>query len=120
MATKYISQCFVMHNGRKLEHLKNFKKLDEEFRVEVDLMSGSGTVDKARKYKFSVDYAPPKTGAKMDWSDVVDATFIIEFAGGGRMTYSGVDCLTQGEMTVDGQQEAVMTLTFIAISKDLS
>jgi hypothetical protein len=120
MATKYISRAFVMHNGKKLEHLKNFKKLDEEFRAEVDLMSGSGTVDKARKHKFSLDYAPPKTGAKMDWSDVSDATFIIEFEGGGRMTYSGVDCLSQGELTLDGQQEAVMTLSFIATSKDLS
>jgi len=109
-----------MHNGKKIEHLKNFQKLEEEFRAEVDLMSGSGTVDKARKYKFSLEYAPPKTGAKMDWSDVVDATFIIEFEGGIRVTYSGVDCLSQGEMTLDGQQEGVMTLTFIATSKDLS
>jgi hypothetical protein len=110
-----------MHNGKKLEHLKSFKNLDEEFRAEVDLMSGSGTVDKARKYKFSVDYAIPKVGAKLDWSDVEDATFIVEFKdGAGRMTYSGVDCLSQGEVTLDGQQEATMTLTFMAVSKDLS
>jgi len=109
-----------MHNGKKLEHLKNFKKLEEEFRAEVDLMTGSGTVDKARKFKFSLDYAVPKVGAKLDWSDVSDATFIIEIKDGNRVTYSGVDCLSQGEMTLDGQQEAVMTLTFIATSKDIS
>jgi len=117
---KYIAKCFVIHNGKKLEHLKNFQILEEEFRAEVDLMSGAGTVDKARRYKFSLDYAPPKTGAKWDWSDVSDATFIIEWDGGSRTTYSGVDCLSQGETTADGQNDAHFTLTFIATSKDNS
>jgi hypothetical protein len=120
MAVKYVSQCFVMHNGTKLEHLKNFKKLDEEFRAEVDLMSGSGTVDKARKYKFSVDYAIPSAGAKLDWSNVSDATFTIELKDGPTIKYSGVDCLTQGEMTIDGNDGAAMTLTFIATGKTIS
>jgi hypothetical protein len=120
MAVKYVSQCFVIHNGKKLEHLKTFKQLEEEYRVEVELMSGVGAVDKARGYKFSVEYAIPKVGAKLDWSDVSDATFLVEYKDGGRITYSGVDCLSQSEVSLDGKQEAVMTLTFLAVSKDIS
>jgi hypothetical protein len=107
-----------MLNGSKIEHLKNFKPGEEVFREEVDLMEGSGTVDKGTKYKFSFDYAIPKIGPKLNWRDIEDATFTVELDGGSRLTYSGVDCLSQGEMTIDGEKEAVMTITFIAGSKE--
>jgi hypothetical protein len=118
MAVKYVSRCFVIRNGTKLEHIKNYKSGEQVYRNEVDLMSGSGSVDIAGKYKFSFDYAIPKVNPKTDWSDVEDDTFIIEYEGGHRVTYSGVDCLSVGEATIDGQSEAVMTISFIAKSRD--
>jgi len=118
MAKKYVARCIVMRNGARVDDLKNFKILEDVYREEVDLMTGSGSVDRARKYKFSLDYAPPKNGAILDWSNVEDETFIVELEGGRRLVYSGVDSLSVGELTLDGQQEAVMTVTFIAAGKD--
>lgn len=118
MATKYVSRVTVMRNGTRLGHLKNFKEGEQEYRKEADLMGGSGSVETAAKYKFSLDYAIPKTGAKTDWLDVEDETWVVERDGGGRVTYSGVDCLKKGEVTYDAQQEAVIPLEFIATSRD--
>ncbi|MCL2219331.1 MAG: hypothetical protein FWC23_05385 [Chitinispirillia bacterium] len=119
MAKKYVSRNTVLRNGTKLEDMKSFKMGEKTHRTEVELMDGTGTVDTVSPYKFSIDYAIPKTGAKLDWSDVVDDTFIIELDGGKRVTYSGVDCLSQGEATMDGAQEAVIPLEFIAARMDI-
>lgn len=108
-----------MRNGTKLEDMKSFKMGEKTHRTEVELMDGVGTVDAASGDKFSLDYAIPKTSAKLDWSDVVDETWIVELDGGGRVVYSGVDCLSQGEVTIDGQQESVIPLEFIAARKDV-
>ena len=116
---QYVSRCTVTRSGTSLDHLKNFKMNEENFRKEVELMNGAGTVETARRYNFSLDYAIPKTGAKMDWADVEDDTFTIELNGGKRISYSGVYSLSQGEITIDGENEAVITINFAAASKDM-
>ena len=119
MPVKMLSRCDVMHNGTKVEYLKNYTNLEEEYRKEVALMSGVGSIDVVQKHKFSLDYVLPKKGAKLDWSDIEDATFVIRL-GDKSITYSGVDCLSAGEFKLDGENEAVRTITFLATSKDVS
>jgi hypothetical protein len=117
MAKKYVSRVRVMRNGNRIQDMKQFKSDTIEYRAEVDTMDGSGTVEKNKKVKFSLDYAIPKVNAKLDWSDVVDETWTIELEGGRRVTYTGVDILSKGETTYDSQKEAVFTLSFIAESE---
>jgi hypothetical protein len=94
--------------------MKSFKHDPIDYRAEVDTMEGSGTVERNKKYKFSLDYAVPKTNAKLNWSDVSNETWTIELEGGTRVTYTGVDSLSRGEIAMDAQKEAVTTISFIA------
>jgi len=119
MAQKMVNRVTVMRNGTRVDNVKNFKKLEVEHRKEVDMMDGSGSVEVTVKHKFSLDYVIPAEGAKLDWDSVQDDTFSIELNGGRRLTYSGVDLLKEGEFTTDGDGEAVMTLEFIAVDRNI-
>ena len=121
MAVKYVKRCSVMINNSSVEHMKSFKMLEEVYRTEVQLMNGVGSADGIPTFKFSIDYVIPKSNEKTDWDRIEDAMVIIQrIPTGKRFTYSGVDCLSVGEETMDGQQEAVRTITFLATRKDNS
>lgn len=112
MAKKYVSRCMVMRNGTKVEHLKSFNCDEVEFAQQIALMDGAGFIDKMPAHGFSVNYVMPKSGAKMDWTDVEDETWVIALKGGGRVTYSGVKFLKRGAWDVDGESETVLPLFF--------
>lgn len=115
MAKKYVSRVIVMRNGTRITDFKSFKKDAVKYGEVVELMDDQGVVENAKRYGFSIDYVIPKVGAKLDWSDVRDETWSVQFReGGNKVTYSGVDCLVEGDSTTDGQKETVMTLTFAA------
>jgi len=119
MAQKMVNHAGLMLNGARVGNLKSFKKDEVEHRAEVDMMDGCGSVERTKKHKFSFDYVIPAEGAKLDWDKVEDATLTVELTGGRRLTYSGVDLLTEGEFTTDGDGEAVMTLSFIAAARNI-
>ncbi|MFA5751119.1 MAG: hypothetical protein WC898_02405 [Candidatus Paceibacterota bacterium] len=115
MAKKYVSRIVLMRNGSRITDFKNYKKMAVPYAKEVELMDEDGVVEVHKKYKYSIDYVIPKVGAKQDWSDVRDETWSVQYTEGGpKTTYTGVDCIEEGESDVDGQKEVVMTLTFVA------
>lgn len=112
---KYVSRVIVMREGERITDFKNFKKSEVAYRDTVELMGSTGTVEKTPQQGFSIDYVIPVSNAKLSWSDVIDETWSIQYReGGARMTYTGVDCISEGEAVTDGQGETVMTLTFAA------
>lgn len=117
MSTKYVSRARVTRNGQKVQHMKNFKFGEALYATEVETMDGGGTVDNPRRHRFSLDYAIPKNSPKLDWSDVRDEDWTVELEGGKKAIYTGVDCLSRGEFTVDAQKESVMTLNFYAATE---
>lgn len=120
MAKKSVSFCRVTRNSKKVENLKNFKEGEHEYRHEEELMDSVTSIEKTYPYKFSLEYAIPTTGAKLDWSDVVDETWTIALNGGNRkITFSGVDCVKRGETTYDGQNIATIPLEFVADRRDV-
>ena len=117
MAKKYVSRARVTRNGKRVEHLKNFKMGEAVYRGEVPTMDGGGTSDITKRRRFSLDYAMPKTDPKLDWSDVDDENWVIDLEGGRQVIYTGVDCLKRGEFTIDGENESVFTVDFWADSE---
>jgi hypothetical protein len=112
MARKYVSQCTVLVDGVRQQNLKNFKWNDRRYREQIKLMDGVGTIDTIPDQTFTFDYVVPKSGARLDWSDVSDATVIVALKGGGRVVFGGVDSMSDGEMSLDGTAESAMTVTF--------
>ncbi len=111
MSKKYVSRVKAWRNGTRLDHMKEFKLKELTYRAEVDV-EGGGTVEGQIKDGFTINYAVPKLNPKLDWSDCVDDTWMIELEGGKRVTLTGVDILKQGEIPFDFQKEAVITLDF--------
>lgn len=120
MAKKYVSRVTVLINGAKQDHLKNFKAHAQDYRGSFKLIDGVGTYDTVKEHKFSLDYAIPKTGAKIDWSDIEDATIIVSLKGSKSIIYSGTDCLGRGEITLDGEKESVFTIEFAAADDQIA
>jgi len=108
----------MMINGATVEHLKNFQGSEVTHRQEVKLMSGTGVVDLTPSWQFSLDYVVPKSRPKNDWYTIEDATVVVRKSGGDSYTYSGVSCLSVGEETIDGENETVVKISFIANSRD--
>lgn len=117
MAVKYVSRARVTRNGQKIQHMKSFRRREYSYAAEVETMDGGGSVDLPKRPGFSLDYALPKTNPKLDWSDVRDEDWTVELDGGKRIIYTGVDCVSMGEVTIDGEKESVATLTFIAATE---
>lgn len=117
MATKYVKRCRVTRNGQTVPHLKNYENGEQEYASDIKLMDGDGSSESVKRVRFSIDYAIPQAGAKLDWSDVKDETWTVELQGGQRITYTGVDCLKRGAFKTDMDNEAVFTLSFIATTE---
>lgn len=112
MGKKYVSRCIVLDSGKRIPHLKNFKWSERKIAEQIKLMDGIGVVDTIPDQTFGFDYAVPAVAPKLDWSDVVDKTYIVQLKSGQRVTFTGVDCLSQGEIAFDGEKESVMPITF--------
>jgi hypothetical protein len=109
----------AMRNGSKVENLKSFKKDPINYRQGFSYMGGTGTFEVSKKHTFSVDVVIDKNTPKIDWSEVENENWSFELNGGSRVEYTGVDCLTEGEMIVDFEKETVMTLTFQAEGRSI-
>lgn len=115
MAKKFVSRVLVMRNGAKQENMKSFVEGEVPYASQIDLMDETGTADIVNRYTFALNYVIPVSAAKMDWSDVRDETWVVQNRpDGSKRTYTGVDCLSRGEVTFDGQGESVMRLNFVA------
>lgn len=119
MATKYVKRSRVTRNGQTVQHLKNYENGEQEYASEVKLMDGDGSSESVKRFRFLIDYAIPQIGAKLDWSDVRDETWTVELQGGQRITYTGVDCLKCSAFKTDMDNEAVITLSFIATTMSM-
>jgi hypothetical protein len=119
MATKYVNRCIVKRNGTSVQHMKNFKMGAAAYRAQLSTSSGQGTVGVQKKSGFSLDYAIPRSNAKLDWSDVIDETWVVELDGGRRAIYTGVDALERGEVTFDWEKESVITIPFAAATETI-
>lgn len=109
---RYVSRCYVLQNGKKIPHLKNFKWNARKYAEMFKHMDGVGFVDTIPDNTFSFDYVIPATAPTLDWSDIDGDTFIVLLKGGQRITFSGVKSMEDGELTIDGEKESVMTILF--------
>jgi hypothetical protein len=102
----------VLINGKKVQHLKNFKWNSRKYAEQIKNMDGVGFIDVIPDNTFSFDYVIPAVSPKLDWSDIDGDTFIVLLKSGQRITFSGVKSLEDGEMPFDGEKESGMTIVF--------
>lgn len=108
--SKYVSRSFVLRNGTRLPDVKNAGCDEVTYREIVTTMTGSGTFETSKKYTFSFDQVIRKGAQHPDWSSVENEKWTIDFEGGFRVEFSGVSCLSEGEIKSDGEKETVQTI----------
>ncbi|PWJ70151.1 MULTISPECIES: hypothetical protein [unclassified Fibrobacter] len=111
-----ISHCTVLVNGKKYTGISKFKEKEVEFKAEVDTMDGTSVVDIPRKHGFEMTYIPDK-GADLDvFSAEFDgnATVIVQYTGGKKVTYTGCSLLKETPNELDGKTAKEYALDFHA------
>lgn len=117
--SRYVSRVVGMRNGSRIVDIKNFKKDAVEYRKSVTTMGGTDTVEVAGDHVFSFDHVLTKVNPKIDWSEVENENWAFELNGGSRIEYTGVDCLTEGDITVDNEKETIQTITMHAKTRTI-
>ena len=117
---KYVKRVIAMREGKRVRHLKNYKKGAVKYADAVELMDETGSADVTERYTFSVDVVIPVIGSQIDLSSVIDETWVFQYrVGGAKTTYTGVRCLNEGEATTDGEGETVITYEFMAETRTI-
>lgn len=111
---EYVNRCTLTVNGQAIEDFKSFTDNERELRKAVNLMNKTGRCRVTERPSCKVDYVVPLSGPEFDFDEVEGGTLTVEYENGTRLTFSGVSTSKVGEMKIDGENEAVRTIEFIA------
>ena len=114
MSEEYVSQVLLEINGKSITDFKSISEDALVLRKRVKLMNKTGSMRVTPEYGVKVNYVIPKTNPEFDFELVVGGTLTIDYENGTRRKYTGVSTLEIGEVTYDGDNEAVKTITLSA------
>jgi hypothetical protein len=111
---EYVNRCTLTVNGQAIEDFKSFTDNERELRKAVNLMNRTGRCRVTERPGCKLDYVVPLDGEEFNFDDVEDGTLTVEYENGTRTTFSGVSTAKIGEAKIDGENEVVRTIEFIA------
>ena len=117
MADEYVSLVTLTVAGQEITDFKKVKELKYSPRKTVKLMNKTGFMKLTPRYGVELDYVVPNSGTEFDFDSVSDAVIVIQYSSGTRKTYSGCYVVDIGEVTYDGDNEAVKPVIFGAQKK---
>ena len=112
MAEEYVSLVTLTVAGQEITDFKKVKELKYSPRKQVNLMNKTGFMTITPRYGVELDYVIPKNSSEVDFSSMTDVVIAIRYGNGTNKTYSGCFTVDVGEVTYDGDNEAVKTITF--------
>lgn len=104
-------------DGTQIEDFKSVTSHEVTRNKRVKLMNKTTTGAVTPEYGFDMEYVVPSLGA-MSFAKVKDAVVKVYYEGGATVTYRGVTIEKEGEEKLDGENELVKILTFIATDRD--
>lgn len=117
MAKKYVVRCTFESDGSSVTDFKGVTESEVTQAKTVPLMHSTGAAQLTKRWGFSLDYVVPQTSA-MDWSTVSNGTASIVYDSGDRVDFGGVEVVTIGEATIDGENELVRRISFMAATRN--
>ena len=119
MSTQFILRASLEVNGTVVADFSSITEKAITARKPVNLMYSTGIADKTKRYELEVEYKYPRNSTPIDFlTTVANGTITVEYDGGERHDYGGVNCLEQGDAKIDGETELMKNITFMASSKD--
>lgn len=113
---RYVSRADVVINGATMADMKDFDIKALKTRDQVNMMNKTGYVNKTVRHQFSLDYVKP-AGVPYDFASLENATVVVSMDDGSTINYSNACVLEIGDLKMDGEKEAVQTITFGAESR---
>ena len=117
MANLYITRASLEVNGQTITDFKGVTEKEVTLSKVVPLMYKTGTAKLTKRYQIEMDYVVPQLNP-FDFTAVQAGTITIEYDGGQRDDFGSVTVLTVGDKKVDGENETVQAITFMAESKN--
>jgi len=114
-----ISKATVIVDGELITDFNKVKENARKIHERVKLMDGDDTVESHPELGLSLTYVPA-SGADRVWDGVKDATIILQYKGGSKVTYTGCDVEEVGERDTDGQKANEFEIKFIAKARKVS
>jgi hypothetical protein len=113
----FISRVSLEVNGAIVTDIKAVSENARVLRKAVPLMYKSGAVELTQRYGGTFDYVVPQT-APMSFDDVTAGTLTVEYDNGDRVDFGGVHVTEVGDATVDGENELVSKISWIAETRN--
>ena len=113
----YVIRCALEVNGAVVTDFKGFTERARVLRKKVPLMYKSGTAQLTQRYEVDLDYVVPQVNPFV-FDTVQGGTLTIEYDSGERIEYGGVACAEVGDATIDGENELVKKIRFIAENRN--
>jgi hypothetical protein len=110
-----VSRCRIYIDNVEMTDFKNYQANDEVLAERVRLQNFTDYAEVPPEYGLSIDYVIPANKKEFDFSKIDGNTTIrVAKVGGGSTTWSGCKTLTIGGETIDGEKEAVKTVSIFA------
>jgi hypothetical protein len=117
MALTYVVRAEVNMNGSAITDFKAFEETTRVVSKAVPLMHSTGNAQLTRRFAFTLDYVVPSVN-EIDWETYVGTggtgTASLVYDSGTQIDFGQVSLIEVGAATVDGENELVRKLQFMA------
>lgn len=113
----FITRCELSINGATEKNFKSFTEKATTHGISVNLMNETGYAKKTQRWQVEVDYVVPQVNPR-DFSTLANGTLTVEYNGGERHNYGGVNLLEVGDSTIDGDNEKIQKVTLLCETRD--
>lgn len=117
MADIYVARATLELNGEAYADFKAVSEKARTLRKKVNLMNKSGSARLTQRYEVEVDYVVPSVGAK-SFDAIEGGTLTVEYDNGDRVSWGGLACAEVGDAAIDGENELVKKIRFIAETRN--
>lgn len=117
MSNIYVTRCTLNLGGQEITDFKAFSEMAHISAKMVPLQHKTGVAALTRRFQFTMTYVIPAVKS-IDWESFVGSvgtgTCDVTYDSGDSTAFTGVSVIEVGEKTLDGENELVCVITFLA------
>jgi hypothetical protein len=117
MSKTYIARASLEVNGVVTDDIKSIDISEYDVFKKVRLMFKSGEVQITKRYSGSFVYVVPLTNP-FSFDTLIDGNITVDYENGVREEFGGVYVEKIGAKKIDGENEIVQTITWIAETRN--
>jgi hypothetical protein len=113
----YVTRVSLDVNGTTIEDFNAFEEMEIVNAKDVKLMHKTGFANLTKRFKVTLDYVVPAVNP-FDFFSFTEGTLHVVYDSGEEHIYSGVTTENVGNVTFNGEAEAIKKVLLICELKD--